>query len=325
MKKILFIISGISMLFFAGCQNSSDPSVSGVDESANNEAIEYILEQDSVDVLFDPIDDVSEDNFGDEPDWMAAKISDTSSDSVSYRFGRIGTRPVERTIQIIYDTDTTATAYIYKKLEGKFIVIKKEILPDTLQLTRYEKPMIHETNKIVHLKKIRNTDQPRLNWKISDISLTEGNSPENTVEIVELTIMPSDQDDVVITDPLDYWLNGVNVFTFPRWTDVTLRVVVKNSSANKIEYPKGTLATEKVLLHYGRNRRGNHARTPLFWVGQNENGNNVYEGTWTVKQFAGYHHAVVDVIDNGTILESDGDAFPYNSNTWSTPYRVTNF
>ena len=233
---------------------------------------------------------------------------------------------MERNVQIIFDTDTTATAYIYTKIKGIFVVHKAEMDSDSVSVSRYEKPMTHEVERVVHLKKVRDTEHPRLNWKIEDISMRNGASPDATVEIVEIDVLPSDQDSVVITDPLSYFMNGTNMFLFPRFTEVKVRVVVKNTSANPMIYPQGSEATEMVRLHYGRNRLGNFARKPFVWVGKDDLGNNVYEGTWTVKQVPGMrHHAVIDVVDNGTVLSSDNDAYPYNSNTWSTPYMVTFF
>jgi len=115
------------------------------------------------------------------------------------------------------------------------------------------------------------------------------------------------------------------MFIFPRLSDVKLRLTVKNTSANPMVFPEGSRATEMVRLHYGRNRLGNVARKYLGWVGQDDSGNNIYEGEWTIWQLMGIHHAVIDVVDNGTVLSSDNDAYPYNSNTWATPYVVTPF
>jgi hypothetical protein len=54
-----------------------------------------------------------------------------------------------------------------------------------------------------------------------------------------------------------------------------------------------------------------------------EEGMNVYEGNWVVGQWPGIHHAVIDIIDNGTIFDDDINTYPYNSTTWSTPYKVS--
>jgi hypothetical protein len=59
----------------------------------------------------------------------------------------------------------------------------------------------------------------------------------------------------------------------------------------------------------------------MQWIGE-DNGQNVYQGTWVVRDRFRVHHAVIDVIDNGSIFDDDVNLYPYNSVTWSTPYLV---
>jgi hypothetical protein len=324
MKRIILGFLGMSILAFTGCQDNPTDGNNNPDMSANDEAIMSIIETDSTDMLYTAIDDESEDNFGNDANWMGDAPKDKFSFR-KFRFGRIGTKPTERNVEIIYDTDSTATAHIHTKFEGRFVTILPEPSGDTLIFVRHVKPLVQEIERIVHLWKFRDLPNRRLNWKIKNISMAEGKSVENSVEIMKVEVYPQDQDEVEISDPLEYWQNGVNLFTFPRWTEVRMVVTVRNTSPNPVIFPENTESTELVRLHYGRNRHGHHGRTVLNWIGKDENGDNMYEGIWTVKQFSGYHHSVIDVIDNGTILRSDPDEYPYNSNTWSTPYRVTRF
>jgi hypothetical protein len=326
MKRIMYLIFGLNLLIFMSCQKNSvnDEDELSAWEKENTEEIESVIDADA-DLTFDAIDDESEENFQtDEPNWLGSESLEKTT-ATKTRFGRIRTRPVERSIQVIFDSDSTATAYVYTKIEGIFVVAAVNVSEDTITYDRFQKPMVHEVERVVHLKKVRDTAVERRNWKIQDISMKAGASPNNTVEIIKLDVMPAGLDSVEITDPLNYFMNGTNMFIFPRFTEIKLRVTVDNTSADPIVYPENTSATETVLLHYGRNRQGNHARRPFTWVGQDNMGHNIYEGTWTVKQFQGRHHAVIDVIDNGTILNSDEELYPYNSNTWASPYKVTLF
>ncbi len=327
MKQFMYGLLGLTLLTFIGCSTNSvnDDELSAWEEE-NTQEVQNVLSADE-DLNLDVLNDENEDNIdNDNPNWLGGSASLGKTAGVRTHYGRIRRHPVERNIQIIFDTDTTATAYIYTKIKGIFVVHKAELVGDSVSISRYEKPMTHEVERVVHLKKVRDTEHPRLNWKIQDISMRNGSSPNATVEIVEMDVLPSDQDSVVVTDPLSYFMNGTNMFLFPRFTEVKVRVTVKNTSAVPMVYPEGTEATEMVRLHYGRNRLGNFARKPFTWVGKDDLGNNVYEGSWTVMQIpAMRHHAVIDVIDNGTVLSSDNEAYPYNSNTWSTPYMVTVF
>ncbi|MCD4693543.1 MAG: hypothetical protein K8R79_11555 [Calditrichales bacterium] len=327
MKRFMFLLIGFSFLMYFGCEKNTSSS----EEISNDEQqILSLLDSDSSDLTYDAIDDGSEDDFSDDPNWNPGdgeSLDKVSCDPPIIRFGRIA-RLKEKNIQIIIDSgDTTATAYIYKKLIGKFVVLKNVGQSgDTITVVRYEKPMTHEIERIVHLVKRPNNAPKRIwKWRIKDFSMADGYSnPDTSVQIVELTVTPEGMDPVVITDPLDFYQNGVNLFTFPRWTSVHLQVKVKNTSANPYVFPEGTDATELVLLHYGRNRCGHHGRTYFTWVAK-EGDINIYKGQWTIKQFRGIHHAVIDVIDNGTIFESDENDYPYISNTWASPYRVTPF
>jgi hypothetical protein len=324
MKRFFYSILGLSLIVLAACErntiNSEDELIAW--EQENLQEIQTVL-SDTSDLFFDALDDGNEENIDiDEPTWLTA-LAKTSE--IKTRFGRIRTSSVERNVEVIFDSDTTATAYVHTKTKGIFVVHQASVDSDTVIFSRFQKPMVHDVERIVHLRKVFNTDYVRRNWRILDVSMKNGTSPSNTVEIVDLTIMPSGQDTTVIYDPLNYFINGINMFTLPRYTEINLRVTVKNYSANPIIYPEGTEATEFVRLQYGRNALGHFARTDFRWVGKDDLGNNIYEGAWLVRQFPGIHHAVIDVIDNGTVLDSDNEAYPYNSNTWATPYRVTLF
>lgn len=321
MKRLIISLIGLSLLALLGCQKESIAPVN--DQMANDQAIQNVL-ADSLDLSFTAIDDGTEENIlSDDPSWLGSSLGKTSV--IKTRFGRIGQQSVAKEVQIVYNSDSTATAYIYTKFEGIFIVRKVELKHDTLTIQNFEKPLTHEIERIVQLKKFRNDEDSRRKWKVVNISLANGKSPNNTVEIMELKIMAAGIDTVVITDPLAYFQNKTNLFTYPRLTDITVQVRVKNTSAEPVIFPDGTEATEHVRLHYGRNLLGHFARKPLQWIGKDDLGNNIYEGEWVVREFRGLHHAVIDVIDNGTILNPDAVAYPYNSNTWSSPYRVSIF
>ena len=327
MYKSLMLLIAMSFIFIWSCEQSTD-NLSD-QESLDSEAIQSAIE-DSLDLDFDVLDDVSEDNIlNDEPNWLDGNAILGKVVCDRYRFGRIRTRATERKVDIVFDTDSTATAYVYKKMGGYFLVVKRVEDGDSVSHVRYKKPMVHEIDRIVKLVKVNyqndtrhNVNDRRRGWIIRGISLADGYSPDKNVIIEKLTIMAAGIDTVEINDPLNYFVGGFNIFRFPRFTDVVLRVQVKNNTSTPVVYPENTEATEHVRLHYGRNIRGHFARKNFKWI-EKVGDSNVYEGRWTVRQFLGRHHIVLDVIDNGTILQEDADAFPYESNTWSAPYHVS--
>ena len=146
MKRFLFSLFLLSITIFVGCSTDTN----GIDntQSQTEQEIQTVID-DSLDLYFDGLDDFSEDNFlSDEPNWL----SSTSLNKVSeakVRFGRIKTKPVEHRIDIITDTDSTATAYLYVKFEGNFIAKKYQRDEDTTSISRYVKPLTHEIERII--------------------------------------------------------------------------------------------------------------------------------------------------------------------------------
>ncbi len=321
MKKLNLLFGALFFIFAVSCQNNATSANDS--KTADEEAINEVLNVD--DLVYDEIGDPDEDAISnDNPTWLSAGES-LAKDGMRLRYGRIVTKR-EPTVQIVFDTDTTATAYISRHLEGRFVSVSGKMAGDTLTLKKFSKPLVHDISRIVKLVKFRDdATNERKNWKVSSVSMAEGASDPNNISIVSLTIYPENQDSIVVTDPASYIVNGVTMLTLPRQTKVTVRVKVKNNTANPVFFPRDTHATESVRLQYGRNRHGDHAKKPFTYEGTDASGNNIYVGTWTVKQFAGYQHAVIDVIDNGTILSDDADAYPYESSTWGMPYRVSPF
>jgi hypothetical protein len=322
MKNTILFLLIASIMAFWGCEQN--PSAVNQNEAKIQEEIRAVIE-DSLDLYFDALDDYSEDNLNsDDPSWLGGSAGLSKEGRSLLRYGRIAARPLERTIEVITDSDTTATAYIYTKMSGKFMVIKLQAGPDTLSFSRYQKPLIHEIERIVHLKKIYVNEGADYRWKVVDISFAVGQSDPDLIDIEEVTVMARGVDTLSITDPLAYFMGGTDHFILPRFTEVKLEVKVRNNTPNPVVYPEDTEATESVRLQYGRNLMGHFARQNFEWV-KREGDVNIYEGTWMVRQFRGIHHMVIDVIDNGTILVNDNEAYPYVSKTWSAPYMVIPF
>ncbi|KAA3611328.1 MAG: hypothetical protein D8M58_15290 [Calditrichaeota bacterium] len=320
MKNINLIFSALIFLFIYSCSENGTES-DNISESEEQAAIQQVLDAD--DLIYEEVGDGDEDSYGvDDPSWLGGGFA---KDGVRARFGRrISGR--EGNVEIILTSDTTATAYISRQFKGKFVSLTGAQTSDTSwSLNRFEKPLAHNVERVVNLKKYRDDAEiDRRNWKIESISMADGKSDPTTVSIVELIIYAEGQDSVVITNPTAYFQNGLNMFTFPRFTEVTVKVIVENTTANAIEWPSGSGSTENVRLHYGRNRQGHRAIKKFEYMGE-RSGYQVYQGTWTIQQFRGIHHAIIDVIDNGTILNDDEVAYPYSSATWGTPYVVTPF
>lgn len=309
-----------------GCSTNQDPVADEktLDEGALEGLVSDIESSDTEDYFYANLDDESEAGFG------SGDVNPVSLTKpiIPFRFGRIA-RPIIRDLRIIFDTDTTATVMFRKEMRGMFRIIGSDTTgQDTF---RVNKRLGHEFQRIAHFaKRGRNSDKRR-GWKLLDFSMVEGNSYDfndstyvNSGLSIEQVRIQTNSLDTTITDPLAFFQTKKSVFTFSSGTEVTITVYVNNNTANPIIAPQGTQATELVRLHHARHRNFRfHGIKPFNWIGQ-DGTTNIYQGTWTVGNNGFIHHAVIDVIDNGTILDDDEIAYPYRSVTWSTPYLVKN-
>ncbi len=322
MKKITSIIIGFLLLILWGCSKDTVPTESAQTEEQQILAeILKIEESTTENYFYADMDDESEDNFYEDSNTFLEKPV------IPFRFGRIRLHPVERDVRIVLTSDTTAEALFHKLMRGNFVsIVGDASLADTLQIYRTVRPMGHEFQRIVHFVKRDGR------WRMKDFSLALGNSlgvvntlddmVTTTLQIVKMTISVNDEV-VEITDPLDFFQTRESVFAFSNGTEVKVTVHVRNDTKNPVYFPEGTQQTELVRLHHGRHRFQRYHGIKMFkYAGQDEAMNNVYEGSWIIGHWFGIHHAVIDVIDNGTIFDDDVNVYPYNSTTWSTPYKV---
>jgi hypothetical protein len=325
MKKLIFLTLIISLIIVWGCNTNQDPVLD--EQTLDNRELEKLIadieSSETEDYFYSNLNEESENKFFDIGD---ANPYSLLKPIIPLRFGRIA-RPIIRKVRIVFDTDTTATAYFRKEMRGKFIIKAADTTgQDTVY--RVTKRLGHEFQRIAHFAKRGKNSDKRRGWKLDDFSMVEGKSYDFNdssyvnpqIDIVKM-IVQSDSVDTTITDPLSFFQTKRSVFRFGHGTQVKVIVHVDNNTPNPIVYPAGTQATEFVRLHHARHRRlRNHSIRCLQWIGQDADNNNIYQGTWTIGTRFGIHHAVIDVIDNGTILDDDEVAYPYRSVTWGTPY-----
>jgi hypothetical protein len=324
MKHITSLLL-ITLLFIVwGCSQDKTPTDSTLnDEDQIMQEILNIENSADEDYFYADIDEESEENF------IEAFDDPLLKPIIPLRFGRVRLQPMVKNIRIVFTSDTTAEAHFHKIIRGNFISLVADTSEtDTVKIYRTVRPMGHEFERIAHFVK-RNG-----RWWLKDFSMVLGNSlgvintadaeiVNSTVQITKLIVEANDEV-IKITDPLEYFQTRENVFNYPYGTTVNLTVHVSNTTINPVGFPGNPDQTEIVRLHHARHRwRRLHKINMFSYVGQDEEENNVYKGQWTIGQWPGVHHAAIDVIDNGTIFNDDINTYPYNSTTWSTPYKVS--
>lgn len=328
--SILFIL-----LVFGLWLNSCDKNATTLqsDEAEIQELIESDYEEyfdDDVDFV-DALDEYSEDDFTAPNDGLNKIVTPIEPSSV-IKFGRFIRRDYgndfPRRIFVVIEDDT-AFVKVSRTLGGQFVTLEKlEQVGDTVTIVRHKKELYHYVEKkaVFVRRSVPDSAEARGAWKLIALSGASGKSrpfENNTLEIKKVTLTNlTTGEEFSFTDPLGI-LKRVpqELPIFHRGDMVKIQVVVNNVADTLVTLADGS--TETVQIHLGIRPKLKRVKKLARFVGKTDEGYNIYEYTWNVIGIAQKpHHFVVDVINNGTIYDSDEDTFPYNSTTWSFPYMV---
>ncbi len=236
------------------------------------------------------------------------------------RYGRRGKYELE-SVDIQFsgepgEPDTIAIATITKTFSGTFVVVARDTDSTTPEAYKvYEKPVRTNVVRKAMFRRVGYTDNPRRNWCLVAVTLSEGVSEQTTINVTSLTIEAPGQEPLVITDPLEHWMDrhqGLPVFA----QGDTVKVYVTLTNSNHYPPEPGTT----VLVHFGVDRGWQRGRRPLNDEGLYPDmvaGDGVFSGSWVVRHGHGLRHLVIDAIDNGTIYD---DRAPYNAVCWGMVY-----
>ena len=263
-----------------------------------------------------------DDDGAQNPTYELGNLTKSEEQINTVKFGRKGKFQLESVDVEFFgkpgEPDTLAIATITRSFNGNFMVVEKDTNPATPEsLIVYKKDMANTLVRKVKFHRVANTPDPPKNWRRYEVSMEVCSSVPTTISVSEVKIVPPNSDAIVVTSPLDYFMDrdeGIPTFS----QGDTVKVFVTLSNSNHYPPPPGTT----VLLHYRCNHRFERARRPFNDAGLYPDvvaGDGIYSGYWIVRRPKGVFHAVIDVIDNGTIFD---DVAPYNSVSWGTPYKV---
>lgn len=309
-----------ALLAITACSKNPGSSTSSTEQqfgsSADRAAIEAAIQQDD---LFNS--QGLDDDGAQSPDYDSG-VSKIAEQIDAIKFGRRAPYKLE-SIDVVFDSDTTATATITHSLDGKFLILARDTSNSNIVGTLYSKDMENAILRKAKLRKVRDTGNDRRDWRVIAISGAVASSPNPTITISELTYQHPDGTTLTITDPLSYFMSretGLPEFT----RGDSVKVFVKLTNTNDFPPAPG----ETVLLRYGMDHQFHRARKRLNDEGIYPDavaGDGTYSGMYRVHPPHGFHrlhHAGVDIIDHGTIYDSEA---PYNSVAWSLPYLVKLF
>lgn len=306
-----------ALLALAACsKNPASLSTEKFGSSVDRAAIETTIQQDD---LFNSqgFDDDGEQS----PDYESG-LSKVAEQIETIKFGRRAPYKLE-SIDVVFDSDTTATATITHSLNGKFFILAKDPTDSHVAGTLYSKDMENTILRKAKLRKVRNTGNDRRDWRVIAVSGAVASSPNPTITISELSFVYEDGSALTITDPLSYFMSRETGLPEFRRGD-SVKVFVKLTNTNEFPPAPG----ETALLRYGMDHQFHRARKRLNDEGIYPDavaGDGTYSGLYRVHHplwAHRLHHAGVDIIDNGTIYDN---AAPYDAVVWSLPYLVKLF
>jgi len=314
-KLALLLASLIFLLSSIACNEEDMLLLPDENIDTDQAALEKIVEEDESISSFDV-------NY-DEEEAMSFILGKTAEEIFPVKIGQ-RMKLVEKNLNIVFEGDT-AYGTLTKTFEGiLFIVASSDSITgdiDSLDLDVYEKPFTTTITRNLIFAKIDNSVNPMKNWKIVSVSLAEGGTLTDNIEIESVSIFLPNGETYFIDSPLDYYLSrGPSLRrllpVLGIFEPVGVEVKIKSAYAEK----------DFVTLTYGalRDRKNHRAKKRFTYVEGSERFDGeyyyrTYRGDWIVNQAKGFKHAVINAFPWGVIKDSEQ---PVETNSWGIPYLV---
>ncbi|MBN2570961.1 MAG: hypothetical protein JXA68_02425 [Ignavibacteriales bacterium] len=305
--KTLIIIALIAILF-SGCEKNDGTEP---DEVTNQQALEELVTNDDVLKSYDV-------NFNEE---TAMNFAKTETAIYPIRVGRRVTL-VSRNLNITFSGDS-ASGLLTSVYDGILYIAASynSAAPgDTSEIdTIIQKPFTTTVTRNLKFKKIANTSNPKLNWRLTEVSLPEGQTATTPINITKLVVGLSGGDSLVVTNP--------NTYYFKRDTSLAHTIPIFGVNQNvkvKIELTSTRSDTDFVTLTWGASYGYTMHRAKKRFVLKSSTLSGglyykVYEQTYTTNYRKGFKHAIFDAVQRPVILD---DAVSVQHNAWGIPYVV---
>lgn len=306
---VTYAILGL-VVFIAGCTDSVNAPEINTSSTTDPQVFKTLAEQDSTLASFEP-------NYN-EQDAMSF-LGKTLTDIYPLRVGQ-KMRLVSKEYEV-NEVGDTAYVKVIKTFEGVLYIKASYSPPDSntqVADTLIEKPFSTVITRNLIFAKKQIGDIPLNNWRLVAVSLPEGGTLTDNINITKLTITLANGDQMIITSPNDYYLiRGIPIWkqipVMARHEEVTLEVEITSVYAD----------TGFVTLTYGGNRQGMHRAKKIFeLISSVQNGsvyNKVYQQKYTTHQFPGHFHAIINAFPKQVIYD---DVAPVEVKTWGIPYIV---
>ncbi len=329
-------------IVFAGCQES--PLDASLDAQTDYEAYLQLIAADSSLASFEP-------NYNE--DGAMEFLGKVNTPIFPFRVGH-HVKLVNRVLTTETINDTTFGT-LTSTFEGTLIIAASFTAESDKPDTLIRKPFTSVVTRKIIFARIARTNRPLLNWKIAAISLPEGGTLTDNIQITKLTLTYEDGEQVVITSPNDYFLvrhhldirghggdhggQGGNGGGNPgnggdghigAGLRFRLGFMFGMPQVNPGEEVKLTLEVTSAyadsdfvtLTYNGRHGGTDRSKKKFNLISSQQSGNvylKVYEQTYVTNNHPGFFHAVINVMPSQAVLD---DASSVEAKMWGVPYEV---
>jgi len=310
--KNLFYLFGffsliISQSLFTGC--SDDSIVDSNSDPVDIQTFYKLLDEDETINSFEP-------NFNEE-EALSFGLGKTNTEFYPFRVGQ-RTRLTSREMEVQFSDDTSALGVVTRTYEGILFISgsfsSDASAPDTL----IQKTFTTTVTRNVQFSKFNNSENPNENWKITAVSLAEGQTNNLNINITKISLTFENGEVLEITSPNDYYLEKVvrkskEIPNIKRNEAITVRIELESAYAD----------TDFVTLTYGSNKNYfKKYKVKFDEISSMQNGSvytKVYENELRGNQIPGVFHAIINAMPKQTVHD---DATPVEANAWGFPYIV---
>lgn len=320
LTKLTIYFSLLVFLIITGCENSLVTETMDEDTYLTSEAINstYSSNGDDDDNLFSSeVTDFESDGAVDDG---SPSTTNKEYDSLS-KYGRIVTG-VNINTSITNSGDTIKSVAVTRTITGYYIVVG---YIDGVQ-DSVSKPYTQEQKRNVTFRRIANTENPRKNWRVYQLSAVDGKTltpqdGKSNIVITKVEIYRNDEliDTLIGTDftskiYMTKYFGGDGVIKAYNGDNIKTRVYL-NSNQND---------TDIVAFHWARNGFGFH-REKFSLISETANGSTfdrVYEKTFTIynEHKKGIFNGFISANTSSSI--NDNDLTLFSSTYLGFPYRI---
>ncbi len=253
---------------------------------------------------------------------------------------------VDKSLALVKDS-TTATGTLVQKYDGT-LIIEGSFQQPTIGIRSHVDTTIQKTfsttiTRLIEYKKVANTGNDTLDWKVSAISLPNGGTTGDNIQISKITLTSQDGTEVVIDDPNAYFFKvgkekqndddsedndnhdfGVGFGAGGHGWKSLLTWYKENQPVKlSVEILSTSPDPDFLTITYGAMMNGNTGTKEKFdlvsSVQEGTHYRKVYERKWYTHSYAARMHAVINALPRTVVYDTNTSV---EEKTWGIPYRV---